>query len=390
MERRQFLQLCSLLGLFYPVLGLGKEAKQKNHSKSVLIIGAGAAGLSAGHLLKQQGIDCQILEASSSYGGRMKRTLDFADFPISLGAEWLHVDVSELRRIVADASVMIDVQTKGYASKASIGFFDNDKLTIDILSHAFGTFQDRKFVGSSWFDFFETYIVPNIKANIQLDTQVTSVNFQADKVQVMDSNNHLYEADQVIITTPINILREGDIDFMPSLAADKLNALRKAPVWGGIKVFIEFSEAFYPTYLVFPDSETDTGQRLYYDATYAQDSSHHILGLFAVGEQARSYQALSGDALRDYILRELDDVFEGIASHTYIKHQAQNWSEEPYIRSAYLADNAPSYISKVLAKPIDNKIFFAGDAYTQQDDWGGVHNAARSARDVIELILQHK
>jgi monoamine oxidase len=40
--------------------------------------------------LNQRGIQVQILEALSVFGGRMKRVTDFADFPIPTGAEWLH------------------------------------------------------------------------------------------------------------------------------------------------------------------------------------------------------------------------------------------------------------------------------------------------------------
>ena len=57
---------------------------------SVLIIGAGVAGLTAGHILEQHGISLEILEASETFGGRLKKTDDFADFPIDLGAEWIH------------------------------------------------------------------------------------------------------------------------------------------------------------------------------------------------------------------------------------------------------------------------------------------------------------
>ena len=42
---------------------------KKKHK--VLIIGAGAAGLAAGHALAQRGIDFQILEASDRIGGRL-------------------------------------------------------------------------------------------------------------------------------------------------------------------------------------------------------------------------------------------------------------------------------------------------------------------------------
>ena len=111
-----------------------------------------------------------------------------------------------------------------------------------------------------------------------------------------------------------------------------------------------------------------------------------ILGLFAVGEQAQQYQTLSESGLRDFILRELDEIFDDIPSRTYVKHVVQNWNDEPFIRAAYLADTAPSHISRTLSKSIDQKIYFAGEAYTQGNDWGAVHNATRSARDAVQEL----
>ncbi|MEM6602077.1 MAG: FAD-dependent oxidoreductase, partial [Verrucomicrobiota bacterium] len=129
------------------------------------------------------------------------------------------------------------------------------------------------------------------------------------------------------------------------------------------------------------------GQRVYYDAAYGQNTAQHVLGLFAVGEQAKVYQRLSDREQLDYILAELDQVFDGEASRTYVKHIVQNWDSEPFIESAYLSDHAPSSIPGRLSTAVDKKLYFAGDAYTQQDDWGGVHNATRSARRVVGKIL---
>ena len=70
-----------------------------NPGEKVIIIGAGAAGLTAGHLLSQRGVDFEILEATSEYGGRMRSTNSFADFPISLGGECLHVERDVLTEI---------------------------------------------------------------------------------------------------------------------------------------------------------------------------------------------------------------------------------------------------------------------------------------------------
>ena len=56
----------------------------------VIVIGAGASGIYAAHLLLKQGVDVTILEASNRIGGRMMGNTTFADFPIELGAEEIH------------------------------------------------------------------------------------------------------------------------------------------------------------------------------------------------------------------------------------------------------------------------------------------------------------
>lgn len=357
-------------------------------SGSVLIIGAGAAGLAAGYLLHQSGINFQILEAAPAFGGRMKRTTTFTDFPIPLGAEWLHVSTDELTNIIKNQSWQNTIEFQGYNGQEQVGYFEDGELSYSTLSAEFGSdFQDKKFINSTWFDFFEEYVVPDIRAQISFNTQVVSVNYDNDKVVVTDQNGLRYDADKVIVTVPLKILQKQVISFDPPLPEATLAAIQEAPVWGGIKVFLEFSEKFYPTYLAFPDSETEVGQRAYFDAAYGQATSTKVLGLFAVGEQAEQYQLASKSEQLAYILHELDQIFNQKASQTYINHMVQNWSDEPFIESAYLADVAPSSISSRLAMTVNNKLYFAGEAYTQDDDWGGVHNATQSARRVVQDVL---
>ncbi len=50
----------------------------------VVIVGAGVAGLTAGYLLEQSGVEFEILEARSEYGGRVRKLEGFADFPIDI------------------------------------------------------------------------------------------------------------------------------------------------------------------------------------------------------------------------------------------------------------------------------------------------------------------
>ncbi|MEM7737666.1 MAG: hypothetical protein AAF267_17955 [Deinococcota bacterium] len=41
-----------------------------------------------------------------------------------------------------------------------------------------------------------------------------------------------------------------------------------------------------------------------------------------------------------------------------------------------------------LGEPVADKVYFAGDAYTDGDDWGFVHTAAQSAMNVVDVLVR--
>ena len=111
MNRSDFLKFCGLLGSGWPALNSFDMIEPKEGQK-VIIIGAGAGGMTVGYLLKQKGIDFEIHEASNQYGGRMRINKEFADFPIPLGSEWLETGTYIFDHIVNDVSKEVNIQTK--------------------------------------------------------------------------------------------------------------------------------------------------------------------------------------------------------------------------------------------------------------------------------------
>ncbi len=386
MNRREFIKICQALGLALPLQPFlqahGGNKNDKDSKNPVIIIGAGAAGLTAGYLLQQQGIDFKILEASSNYGGRMKRTTEFANFPIPLGAEWMHVKPTILKEIVNDDAVDIDIEMTKYNPEVDYALYEGEEIS---LSEA-GMTEDSKFVNSTWFDFFEQYIVPSVEAHIIYNAVVKTIDYSKDKIQV-EASSVRYSADRVVVTVPVKILQNGTINFIPALPKDKQKAINKVRVWSGCKAFIEFSEKFYPALVEFEVNSSTAGQKLYYDAAYGQDTKQYILGFFAVGIAAYPYIQLSDDELIKFILNELDELSDGQASTKYIKHIFQNWDEEPYVNGAYVMDDENWRVIKKLGESVDDRLFFAGDAYTDGEDWGSVHAAVHSAKRAVESIL---
>lgn len=384
MTRKEFLRVCSILGIGIPIQGAFSSCNSEpvlSPSDTVIIIGAGAAGLSAAYLLKQQGIEAQILEASSRYGGRMKRSDDFADFPIPLGGEWIHVERGILNEIVNDSSIPIDVNSTPYDPDVDVGLLDGEQVDIREI----GFTIDQKFIGSSWFDFYEQYVVPSIEAQISFNKVVNSIDYSGDRINIKTRDEE-YTSDVVIIAVPVKILQKGTIRFIPDLPNDKKDDINGVTVWDGCKAFIEFSEKFYPTFTGFTITPETAGQKLYYDAAYGQNTNKNILGLFAVGTGTKPYVDLPDPELIEYMLSELDQLFDGKASAAYIKHIFQNWNEEPFANGAYVYDYEDWRRMRRLGESVDNKLFFAGDAYFDGEDWSSVHVAARSARRVVEEL----
>lgn len=380
MTRKEFVKICGILGIGLPLQSTISACTTNDSitgSKvidKVIIVGAGPAGLTAAYLLNQQGIDVQILEANSYYGGRTKRITNFANFPIPLGAEWLHVKRNIFNEIINDTNVPVDIQTTPYNHNTDFGLFEGMQISVRDI----GFTIDQKFVNASWLDFFEQYIVPPIAEKIAYNKVVKSIDYANEQIRV-STDDETFTADKVIVTVPVKILQNRAINFTPTLPNQKINAIDKVTVWDGCKAFIEFKETFYPTFIGFDITPESAGQKLYYDASYGQNTTQHILGLFAVGTGTLPYVNLSDSDLIEYILNELDAIFNGKASANYIKHTFQNWNEEPYANGAYVTDQEDWRLLRTLGKSVDNKLYFAGDAYTDGQDWSSVHAAARSA-----------
>ena len=385
MTRKDFIKACGLLGLhmpFYPFTMQNHRQKDLDFPHKIMIIGAGAAGLSAGYLLKQKGIDFTILEAASQLGGRMQIDTAFADFPIALGAEWISMDHINFNPLVDTQVALKEIQTIGYSPNDVYGVWANGKLIRGTLN----TFNDKKFKNNSWLGFFKTFIAPSIQENIKYNESIHSIDHSQDKISLV-SNNGVHMADRVILTVPLSILKAKDIKFTPGLPKKKVQAFEDTDYWDGFKAFFAFKEKFYPSFVDYVIQPKTDGQMSLYDAAWGQDSKMNVLGLFSVGTKAREYGNLSEDEFKKEVLEELDRIFDGKASRNYIKHMTHNWSTAAYAKGAYVSDfTAPRTIAK-LQEPIEDKIHFAGDAYTDGTNWGNVHDAIRSAKQCVDTIL---
>jgi monoamine oxidase len=341
-----------------------------------IVIGAGASGLVAGKLLKENGAEVQIIEASSRFGGRIRDAdPSFAPFRVAVGAEWVHAkhalmghdancpifeditnNTSEEHEIFPDKVADLNVYQKGKMSKA--GWMDKKIFNMD---------GDNKFKKSSWYNVLETRVLPSVWEDIIYEQQVTAINYEGDKVTVTTKDGTTYEADKVLVTVPIAILQKDVITFTPPMPAEKATALKKVKTLPGCKVFLEFKEKFYPHFVMMKPFTEGGWAHLYFDETVGKvhKEDKHIMCGVLLGDDVYKMITEKGTddaSIKDYCLKELDGIFDGKATANLLNYVVLDWTTQPYI-----LQGIPDYEKlkpadlKDLATPIGNKVFFAGD-----------------------------
>ena len=441
MNRRHFLKqstLVSIGGLLIPPALLSACQKETlfedvNFDGTVLIIGAGAAGLYAGYLLNSMGIKFQILEASDHIGGRMGKLSGFADYTIDTGAQWLHgqnnllgdliksknikttLDDSELSYWFEDQLLdslpqdpfifeegnLPDISFRDYGHQQGLGTeYDNivDSIAGDqgasatLLSAYWNSKDEENWVSGdedfkfedSFFEVIEEHIAGPIMDRIIYYGHVQSIDYSADKVIVRSMYNE-FTADKVIVTVPISILKLNEISFTPALPAEKTDAFSKIGMGPGIKVFLKFSTNFYRDG-VFGGSRC-TG---YFDDTLGKTTSEHILVAFAMGDKAATLSSMVNSfTITNSVLQELDRMYNGRATASFLNSHVIDYTSMPFIKGAYSYSTiGMGDARQIAAKPIDGKLYFAGEAMNTNGHHQTVHGAMESGYQAVINILK--
>ena len=417
--------------------GCRKEDKLLKHSFTgrVLIIGAGAAGLHAAYVLNDLGIAYTVLEASDRVGGRMGKLEGFADFAIDLGAEWLHGrnsimgDLAErigARYFVDDsdesfwlnggitsalpedipgafeAEDLPDMSYLAYAEQrgwlptyAGIveGLAGDQGASANALSAYWSVKEQENWASGltdhrfkrTYFDLLQDGIGVHVQDRVQLNTPIERIAWNSGGVEVRDTNGGIHTAEKCIITVPVTVLREGDITFEPALPAEQVAAFGKLGMGPGMKVFLKFTQRFFRQNLV-----GGTVCAAYQDNGYGKDGSTPVLMAFPMGEQAAALHALgSNEAIVQALLAELDGMYGGQASASFVAAHVQNWTAMPFIRGAYSYSTLGMGDARnVAARPVGDALFFAGEAMNTNGHYQTVHGAVETGYRAVKELLE--
>ena len=411
---------------------------------SVIIIGAGAAGLMAAKELCRF-FNVTLLEAATQAGGRIQSLLQDGDI-IEAGAEFVHGDLPVTLGLLKEAGISY-IKCEGEMYRKQNGRFveageiapgwdallermknieeditlhqllekyypgaANEKFSQQIKSYAEGfdvadiTKVSVKALYKEWaaegknnyriskgYGALVGYLIQEAQAaGVVLHTgcPVKNVHWQKGSVTVQVANGEKYHADKLLVTVPISVLQQpgssAAIHFTPGI---HFNAATANNIGFGtvIKVVVKFKAAFW---------QRDAGF-IFSDEVFATwwtqlPGDAALLTGWLGGPKAIAFSNQSDDEISDLALTSLAAIFDqpiAMLRQSMAHIFVFNWQKNPYALGAYsYATVETEAAKKLMTTPLANTIFFAGEALYSGNHPGTVEAALVSALDAVAAL----
>ena len=337
--------------------------KSYHYDGKILIVGAGASGLAAAKILENNNIEYKILEASNRYGGRLEKDTTLADFPIDLGAEWIHNQPTILNRLIGMSGDSVEEELIPYHLESAYNWDGSnyEKVEKKDLDNQFDFFPEYKFKRYTWFDYVNDNLASSVKQNIYYNSPVSEINYTDDKVVVTTSDGQVYTADKLLLTVSVGVLKSNMIKFIPELDEKKKKAINRVDFFPGFKLVMKFSEKFYPDVINIKSQE---GEHAYYDMAFKKESDNYILALLSTGSNPYDYFGVDTEAkIVSSALSELDKIFGGRASNLYLgEYILRDWGSKEYILGTWTnAALNRNFNLNALNQSLRGKVYFSGE-----------------------------
>ena len=412
----------------------------------VIIIGAGAAGLSAAKELTKQGISFIVLEASHRIGGRAYSEEIAPDVWFDLGCAYLvagpdaekHIDESNPfvdfaknrgavieeyqydSHYIRNGVPLDDVEMKAReafykeceeAIRSSVERGEDRAISelIDLDNPYATPYIDMMAVTvpkdldeSSAADFFygvEEYLdfitlrgYGNLVAEwgrdvkVSLNTRVESVDWSGSDVVVKTPKGSI-RARSIISTVSNGVMAAQHIHFEPQLPDWKIEAFQNVPMGAENKIGVHFSkDVFGPEASGYYQSWSDESQGAYIDANLL---STNVVTVFMGGRFSTWMEKQGQQATHAFAVDHIAEIFGTDVRQSVSRSIATAWVTDPWTLGSYASAVPGQYHQReALPLPIDNKLFFAGEATARANGtctgayWSGV----RAAREVADIL----
>ncbi|MGI9480968.1 MAG: flavin monoamine oxidase family protein [Hyphomicrobiales bacterium] len=390
----------------------------------IAIIGAGAAGIAAAKSLMQAGKSFVLLEASHRIGGRAYTEEIFPGVPVDLGCHWLHSASLNPLVKVADAFGITYLKEGFPRGVFSDGKWSSDEDSADwdrfyerqahAMQEAAAGEGDRSIFEATeredrWTPIFDyiyslhtSFDVDQVSVTdlmayndtnedwplregygtlmsrfgadipVSLNCAVHTVEWSGKGV-TLETAQGTVSAHRALVTVSTGILGAGDIRFVPELPVWKKEAIAALPLGCHNRICLGFDRDVFG-----PDARAGFTTDVIDDvpmSLYLRPFDYNLVVAVTGGRFAEWLERAGQQASIDYVEKKLQAVFGSDITKHVTAHIVTAWRGDPWVKGAYSAARpGQAHQRAELAKSLDEKVFFAGEA-TSSEFYSTAHGA---------------
>ena len=432
LDRRSFLKYAVLAGA-----GPAVFARRSLAEYDVVIVGAGAAGLSAARRLRELGRSFLVVEATARIGGRAHTNHSIFGVPYDMGAHWLHNgDRNPFRDYAIGRGYTVYPASNGgssiFGEDGPAGPLELAQLTAS-LGQAYGAILQAGAQGldvsaeevvpevNSWDTTVETIVGASAGVNykqlstldwfsaaggedwfcaegygtvladfgsrvpVELSTPVERIDWSGGDVR-LETTNGTVTGTTAIITASIGLLNSGRLAFSPTLPIEVLDALDGLRMTRYDHIALGFSENVFDVgadhYIL---AKTDTLASV---STLANLSGTLLTYNEVSGAFAAELESQPSEVAVDFAVGQLAALYGSSVEKKLVASDATRWGQQEWTLGSWAAaipGRAADRRRLRQLSAIGDRIFLAGEAM-HPDLMATVAGAALSGRHVAEQV----
>ncbi len=405
-----------------------------------IIIGAGASGLSAAKELARMGLSYIVIEGSHRIGGRAYSEEIAPDVWFDLGCSYLHQgDTNPFVAIADELGVIIGKDKGDLFTDDKLGiykdgvplnpsereaYFSNqnecytavhasadrgeDVAVVDLvdLENKYAMTYANMMAATYAQDIDQISSIdvatfgagPDIPIlngygslvaawggdiQVSLNTKVERIEYSSKGVSVETTRGSI-QAQTVLSTVSNGILTSGEIEFTPALPDWKIEAVLGLPIGTLNKICVLFDEDVFGSggRGFHINCDEDAGAAGFEASVMGQNTAIVFIG----GRHAIWLEKQGQQASHEYAVDQVAKVFGNDIRKHVTRSIATAWTTDPWTRGSYSCPlPGQGHQRNELARPLEDRLFFAGEATTVGDHaccHGAFRSGIRAAQEI--------
>jgi polyamine oxidase len=223
--------------------------------------------------------------------------------------------------------------------------------------------------------------------HIQLNTIVKKIKYHSENIEII-TDKEIFNTDVVIITLPLGVLKKNDVIFDPPLPEKKQIAIQNLQMANFNITALKFPISFWPNEnhgMFYPQFDNQSIPVFFNLCHFTQQPV--LIGLSG-GHRSCLLEKFTDEELIEKTMQNFRSLYGSSIPYpeSYINTR---WSEDKFCYGSYsyVCTGASGNDYEVLALPVCNRLFFAGEA-TSSKFPASTHGAYLSGIREAERIIK--